>query len=58
MKNFIEFCNEVNGYTFYSKKSGNQIFRFEMFWSGLTPSQCFKMFNVKEIIHPNYEQFK
>ena len=48
--NYMEFINEISGYTFHSKKSGIQIYRFEMFWSGLTPSQCFQRFDTKIIV--------
>ena len=45
--NFIEFCSELFGFNFFCKKSGNQIFKYEMFWSGLSPMQCFTKFNTK-----------
>ena len=45
--NFFEFCIELMGFTFHCKKSGNQIFKYEMFWSKLTPTQCFTNFNTK-----------
>ena len=47
--NYIEFCNELSGYTFHNKQ-GKQVYRFEMFWSGLTPSQCFSRFETRRIV--------
>jgi len=41
MKNFIEFCNYYRGIDFYTK-SGRQVFKFEVFWSGMTPPQIDK----------------
>lgn len=52
-ESFLNFCNEVEGYTFHSKKTGYQIYRFEMYWSGLTPKQCFERFETK-VIEKNY----
>jgi hypothetical protein len=45
---YIQFCNEISGYTFW--KGNRQIYRFEMYWSGLTPSQCFEKFDTRVII--------
>ena len=51
MKNtFLEFCNEVEGYTFHSKRRGYQVYKFEMYWSGLSPKECFEKFNTKVIV--------
>jgi len=47
---FIEFCTELRGYSFHSKKSGYQVFKYEMYWAGLSPLECFAKFNKKEII--------
>lgn len=53
---FLEFCNQIEGYTFHSKKTGYQIYRFEMYWTGLTPVECFNNFNTKKIPkHNSYE---
>lgn len=49
-ESFLNFCNAVEGYTFHSKKTGYQIYRFEMYWTGLTPKQCFERFESKVII--------
>jgi hypothetical protein len=48
---FREFCNEVRGYSFHSKKTGYQVYKFELYWSGLSPNQCFSKFESREITH-------
>jgi len=50
-KSFLEFCNELEGFTFHSKKTGNQIYRFELYWSRFTPAQCFEKFESRIIIN-------
>lgn len=53
---FISFCNAVQGFEFYSKETGYQIYKYEMYWSGLNPIQCFKKYDTKEIkIYNSYE---
>lgn len=47
---FLEFCNELEGYSFHSKRTGYQVYKFEMYWAGLTPVECFDRFNTKPII--------
>jgi hypothetical protein len=48
-QSYLDFINELQGYTFHSKKTGYQVYKFEMYWSGLHPSQCFQLFTVKKI---------
>jgi hypothetical protein len=51
MKNtFLDFINEVEGFTFHSKKTGYQVYRYELYWSGFTPKECFEKFDTKKII--------
>lgn len=47
---FLQFCNELKGYSFHSKKTGYQIFKFELYWSKLTPKQCFEKFESRVIV--------
>jgi beta-glucosidase/6-phospho-beta-glucosidase/beta-galactosidase len=50
MKNtFLEFCRETMGYTFHSKKTGYQVYKFELYWSRFTPKECFEKFDTKVI---------
>jgi hypothetical protein len=49
-ESFLNFCNEVEGYTFHSKKTGYQIYRFEMYWICLSPKECFDKFETRVII--------
>ena len=51
---FLDFRNELMGYTFHSKTTGYQIYRFEMYWIGLTPMQCFSNFDVKKLIKTEF----
>jgi hypothetical protein len=48
-QSYLDFINELQGYTFHSKKTNRQVYKFEMYWSGLHPSQCFQLFTVKKI---------
>lgn len=47
--NYLEFTREVNGFNFYNKKTNEQVFRYQMYWSKLTPLQCFQRFNTSKI---------
>lgn len=49
-QSFMEFCNEVSGYTFHNKKTGKQVYRFIMYWNGLTPYECFNRFDTRVIV--------
>jgi hypothetical protein len=49
-KSFLEFCNELKGYSFHSKRTGYQVYKFEMYWHGLTPKQCFERYNTKVVV--------
>jgi hypothetical protein len=49
-ESFLDFYNAVQGYSFHCKRTGYQIYKFEMYWDGLTPIQCFEKFNTKIII--------
>jgi hypothetical protein len=48
-QSFFEFSKLTRGFTFHSKKTGYQIYRFELYWSGLNPKQCFERFDVRPI---------
>jgi hypothetical protein len=48
--NYLEFHQKLAGYTFHSKRTGRQVYRFEMYFAKLTPEQCFEKFNTKIII--------
>ena len=47
---FLQFCNELKGYSFHSKKTGYQVFKFELYWNKISPKQCFSKFDAKVII--------
>jgi hypothetical protein len=49
-QSFMDFCNEVSGFKFYSKRTKQQIYRFQMYWNGLSPYQCFQNYDTKEIV--------
>jgi len=46
---YLEFTKELQGFTFWS--GTKQVYRFELYWSGLTPLQCFEKFQAREIIN-------
>jgi hypothetical protein len=50
MISYLEFTTQVRGYSFHDKKTGKQVYRYTMFWNGLTPVQCFKKYDTKIII--------
>lgn len=45
---YLQFQNELRGYDYFCKKTGNQIFRFEMYVTGYSPAQCKEKFNTIE----------
>jgi len=50
MKNtFLEFCNELKGYNFHSKKTGYQVYKFELYWAKFSPLKCFEVFEARVI---------
>jgi len=42
--NYIQFTQELNGFDYFDKRSNNQVFRWQLFASGLTPTQVFDRF--------------
>lgn len=50
-QSFLEFCNEVKGYSFHSKKTGYQVYKFELYWAELSPVQCFNLYDCRKIKH-------
>lgn len=50
MNSYFQFITELRGYDFYNKKTGQQVYRWELFWSGITPIQAFRMFNTTKKI--------
>ena len=53
---YLEFDRITLGFTFHSKVSGQMIYKWELFWSGYTPQECFEKFDIKIVVHPIYEQ--
>ena len=48
---FLEFCKAVRGYDFYSKRTGYQVYRYQMYWKNLSPRDCFDIYDSKIIIN-------
>lgn len=48
---FLEFCDEVKGYSFHSKKTRHQMYKYQLYWNRLSPAKCFKLYDVKQIKH-------
>lgn len=48
--NYLEYTQQLRGFDFYHKKSGNQIFKWQLYWSGINPTQVFEKYNkVKRV---------
>lgn len=43
---YFDFQRAVRGYDYYCKKTNKQIFRYQMYYWGLTPAECRQKFNV------------
>jgi hypothetical protein len=43
---FFEFCRHLQGLNYYNKKSGNQVFRFQLYGTGLTAEEIKEKYNV------------
>ena len=48
-QSFLEFCKSVRGYEFYNKTTQQQIFKYELYWSGYTMSKCWQKLDVVSI---------
>jgi hypothetical protein len=44
-KTFLEFCEELRGKKILNKY-GKEIFKFQLFWNGLTTEQVKEKFNL------------
>lgn len=45
---FKEFYSNVLGYHFYDKRTGTEIYKWELFIKGLTPIECFNNYEYRE----------
>ncbi len=52
---FLKFTEGVMGYTFHNKRTGQQVYRWELYWSGYTIAKCFEKFEVRNIKRQSYE---
>lgn len=43
---FLEYTNELKGFNYFCKKTGNQIFKWQLFINGLTPHQVRSKYNL------------
>jgi len=48
---FLEFSKAVRGYDFYSKRTGYQVYKYQMYWKNLSPVDCFDIYDSKLIIN-------
>jgi hypothetical protein len=48
---FLEFTRALRGYDFFSKRTGYQVYKYQMYWNNLTPMECFDKFDSKIIIN-------
>ncbi len=44
---FREFCSDVSEYRFYDKKTGTEIYKWELFIKGLTPIEVFRNYEFR-----------
>ena len=45
---FLEFCGKLWGHNFFCKKTGNQIFRYQLFYSKQTIDAIFKRYRTEK----------
>jgi methylglyoxal synthase len=43
---FFEFCRHLQGFNYFSKKSGSQVYRFQLYGTGLTAEEIKEKYNV------------
>jgi hypothetical protein len=43
---FFEFCRHLQGFNYYSKKFGNQIYRWQLYVTGLTAEEIKEKYNT------------
>jgi len=43
---FFEFCRHLQGFNYFNKKSGSQVFRFQLYGTGLTAEEIKEKYNV------------
>jgi len=43
---FFEFCRHLQGFNYFNKKSGSQIFRWQLYGTGLTTEEIKEKYNV------------
>lgn len=44
---YLEFCSGLMGYKFFNKKTGSEVFRWELFFTGYKDTEVFSKFNKK-----------
>ena len=47
-KDFLDFCNTYKGVNFYCKKTGNIIYKFELYWKNISPAAIHNRYISKE----------
>lgn len=50
---FLDFCNQVEGYVFFKKKTGTQVYKWELYHSRITPGATFKNYRSELIPKPD-----
>ena len=48
-QSFLEFCKSTRGYQFYNKTTNQQIYKYELYWSGYTLNKCWDKFDIISI---------
>lgn len=47
--NYLEFQSALSGFTFHDKKTGEQVYRYQLFLKKLTPAECFSKYESRKI---------
>jgi len=43
---FFEFCRHLQGFNYFNKKSGSQVYRFQLYGSGLTVEEIKEKYDL------------
>lgn len=44
---FLEFCSNLYGYRFFSKKTGKEIPKYNIYWNGISSRKAIEIYNLK-----------
>ena len=50
---FLDFCRELRGYNIFDRKTGRKIYKYTLFWNGISPTHVCTKFELRIIRHDN-----